>query len=253
MSQIKELQNSISTYQNDIINHKLYGEIKTIDQLNTFMEHHIYAVWDFMSLLKVLQQNLTCTKVPWVPVSDTNTSYLINEIVVGEESDVDEHGNRMSHFELYLKSMEQSGANVSTIQAFLEHIKNGLSVDEALDRSNTPLAAKEFVRFTFSVINSNKPHIQSAVFTFGREDLIPDMFLKIVKDLDRNFPNKVSSLKYYLERHIEVDGGHHGELSLQMTQNLCGEDKTKWDEAETAVKDCLIARKKLWEGVLEVF
>lgn len=248
---IEKLQQSIEPLRQQIINHKVYGVIKDLNDLNIFMEHHIYAVWDFMSLLKSLQNNLTCTSVPWYPKGSADTRFLINEIVVGEESDVDEAGTRMSHFELYLNAMHQGGANTSGIEKFIATLQNTGSLDDAFDEAGTARTASEFVQFTFNVINSKKAHLQSAIFTFGREDLIPGMFHSIVNDIHKNFPDNIAIFKYYLERHIEVDGGHHSHLALQMTANLCGDDEALWLEAEQATKACLQSRIELWNGVYE--
>jgi hypothetical protein len=96
--QIEKIRKSIAPLREEIINHPVYSSIKDIDDLRVFMEFHVYAVWDFMSLLKTLQNNLTCTTVPWFPKGSADTRHLINEIVVGEESDIDLNGIRKSHF-----------------------------------------------------------------------------------------------------------------------------------------------------------
>ncbi len=233
----------------DIINHPLYAQISDIDDLKIFMQYHIYAVWDFMSLLKSLQQNLTCTAVPWYPVGNADTRYLINEIVAGEESDVDENGIRTSHFELYLAAMEQSGADTSGIKTFINTLQQTNNFQTAFEAANTPAAARKFVEFTFSIINSSKLHLQSAIFTFGREDLIPGMFLSIIRDFYKAFPESMSIFKYYIERHIEVDGDHHSNLAIQMTENLCGTNEAFWLEAREAVVASLQIRKSLWDAV----
>src|SRR6218665_2950186 len=124
---IKKIQENIEPLRQQIINHKVYGEISELEDLQIFMEHHIYAVWDFMSLLKALQINLTCTTLPWFPVGDAVTRQLINEIVAGEESDLDEKGDIKSHFELYLDAMEQVGANTKPILTFITALQNGAS------------------------------------------------------------------------------------------------------------------------------
>ncbi len=215
------------------------------------MEHHVFAVWDFMSLLKTLQRNLTCIQVPWVPVGTAQTRYLVNEIVLGEESDVDENGNHTSHFELYLRAMVQAGCKTQVIYELMDNIKNGMSLHQCMRQHGVPPASAEFVNHTFSVIHAGKLHIQAAVFTFGREDLIPGMFINFVNELHRQSPDKISILKYYLERHIEVDGFHHSFLGYEMTSELCGDSIYKWEEATNAVFDAFNHRLALWDGILE--
>jgi hypothetical protein len=183
-------------------------------------------------------------------VGSPNTRYLINEIVVGEESDVDEEGNRLSHFELYLKSMEKSGADVGKIAFFLDVLKQTSSVEQALQAANVPDGVKQFVLNTFSAIESGKAHVMAAVFTFGREDLIPEMFLSIVNSFHPDQLASFSTFKYYLERHIEVDGDHHSHLALAMTEELCGDNDERWSEAEEATRLALQARIQLWDTTL---
>ncbi len=248
---IATLKQHIQPLRAQLIGHGLYEQITSLADLNTFMQHHVFAVWDFMSLLKALQQTLTCVQLPWMPVANTNTCYLINEIVTGEESDVDQQGNRTSHFELYLQAMEQAGVAATSIHALFNELQNGKNINEALQSADIPDAARRFVQHTFDVIATNKPHIQAAVFTFGREDLIPDMFISMVKEIGEQFPGKVDQLIYYLERHIEVDGDHHSHLAYQMTAELCGDDEQKWAEATQAVEAALESRIALWDGILQ--
>lgn len=246
---LDKIKKATEPLRQQIINHKVYSAIKDIDDLKVFMQYHIFAVWDFMSLLKALQNNLTCTSVPWFPKGTADTRHLINEIVVAEESDVDNFGNRKSHFELYLDAMQQCGADTSQIEKFIEVLQTTGDFDLAFTASKTPKEAQDFVEFTFKIIGSNKEYLQSAIFTFGREDLIPDMFHSIVNDIHANFPDSISIFKYYLERHIEVDGDHHSQLALQMTSNLCGNDEQFWKEAEQATMESLQKRIDLWDGV----
>ena len=247
-AQIEKIKKTIEPLRQEIINHKVYSAIKDIDDLKVFMQFHVYAVWDFMSLLKTLQGNLTCTSVPWFPKGNADTRYLINEIVVGEESDVDLNGIRKSHFELYLDAMKQCGADTSKIEVFTAVLKNTGDFNSAYLSSETPKEAKDFVDFTFKIIERGKDYLQSAIFTFGREDLIPGMFISIVNDIHKNFPDNISIFKYYLERHIEVDGDHHSHLALQMTSNLCGTDEQFWKEVEEATITSLQKRIDLWDG-----
>jgi len=246
---IKKIQKAIEPLRQRIINHPVYSLIENIDDLGVFMNYHIYAVWDFMSLLKALQNNLTCTQVPWFPVGSANTRYLINEIVCGEESDVDGNGIRKSHYELYLDAIQQCGSEPQVFLDFISVLKNTGDLQTSFTKADVPDAAMEFVDYTFEVINSGKAHVQAAVFTFGREDLIPNMFLSIVNDLNRKFPGQVSEFKYYLDRHIEVDGDHHSHLALEMTTELCGDDPQKWADVERASLIALQKRIGLWDGI----
>ncbi len=227
---LETLRTRIEPLRQQIVQHELYTKINTIEAIRVFMQHHVVAVWDFMSLLKSLQRELTCVSNPWLPVGSANTRYLINEIVTGEESDVDQAGNRISHFELYLKAMEQAGANKIPIQELISTLQTGKPVDQALATSSLPDAAKRFAQHTFDLIEKNQPHILAAVFTFGREDLIPDMFLSILNKIEPGSQYSIDLTKYYIERHIEVDGGHHSQLALAMTQELCGNDSQKWQK-----------------------
>ena len=250
-SRIQELQLSTELLRNQIVHHPSYEAIQNLDGIKTFMEHHIYAVWDFMSLLKALQIELTCTTLPWMPVGNADVRYLINEIVTGEESDVDQFGARKSHFELYLEAMNQCNASLVGIEELHANIALHSTINEAIEFAHIPTAAKSFLQFTFEVIATKKPHIIAAVFTFGREDLIPNMFHTIVNDINERFPEQVSIFKYYLDRHIEVDGEHHSHLALQMVAELCGDDDQKWEEASHYVSRALESRIELWNGVLE--
>lgn len=249
--QIERIQKVIEPLRQEIINHKVYSVINELDDLKIFMQYHVYAVWDFMSLLKSLQIGLTCTTTPWFPVGNANTRYLINEIVAGEESDVDVEGIRKSHYEMYLEAMDQCGADTTAIHSFITALKETGSIEQAYVTAGVPQEAQEFVNFTFDVINSGASHLQSAAFTFGREDLIPNMFISIVGDLNRKFPDQLSLMKYYLDRHIEVDGDHHSHLALDMTAELCGDNEAYWKAAEEITVASLQQRINLWNGVYE--
>ena len=249
--QIERLRAAIEPLRLEIINHEVYSFIKDKDDLKVFMKYHVYAVWDFMSLLKSLQNNLTCTTVPWFPIGKADTRYLINEIVLGEESDIDANGQRKSHFEIYIEAMQECGADIAPIEKFHQELKLSGDFNSAFRNADIPLEAKEFINFTFQMIHQNKVHLLSAIFTFGREDLIPGMFVSIIQEIHKNFPNEFSIFKYYIERHIEVDGDHHKHLAIQMTANLCGDNDQLWREAELATIQSLQKRKILWDGVLK--
>ena len=248
---IDDLQDSLSSLREQLVNHSLYVQMQTPADLRIFMEHHVFAVWDFMSLLKALQLRLTCVTVPWVPQGDPNTRRLINEIVLDEESDDNDEGGYTSHFELYRAAMVQSGATASGMDDFLDRLGRGDPLNQALEQARVPEAARIFVRATWDILGSNSTHAIAAAFTFGREDLIPDMFRALVADLDERFPNQLGLLRYYLERHIQLDEEHHTPLARRMVTVLCETDQQKWREAEDAAKAALHARIALWDGVVE--
>jgi HEPN domain-containing protein len=184
-------------------------------------------------------------------VGSANTRYLINEIVLGEESDVDEHDNRISHFELYLKAMRQMGAPTNLIDALINEINNGHSIEQAIQLAPLPNKVKMFLLYTFEIAQNAPLYVKAAVFTFGREDLIPDMFTAILNKIYKDHPDQVATFKYYIERHIEVDGGHHSQLALEMVAELCGNDATKWEQATSASLKALEMRSLLWDAINE--
>ena len=227
--------------------HPLYASFRSVEDLRVFLESHVFAVWDFMSLLKSLQRGLTCVDVPWLPTAHAGTRRLVNEIVLGEESDLYQ-GAAVSHFELYLRAMAECGAPTAAIDSFLGTLRGGASVEAAL--SGVPTAAQAFVRSTFAVIAGGRLHEIAAAFTFGREDLIPEMFRGFLRDQDARLEGRLATFRWYLDRHIEVDGEEHGPMALRMVSELCGDDAAKWSEATSAAETALRARLAFWDGVL---
>jgi hypothetical protein len=246
------INNSIQKHKDELLNHSLYNEIKTIDDLHCFLENHVFAVWDFMSLLKALQSKLTCTTTPWIPVGNPETRYLINEIVVAEETDIDLDGNRKSHYELYIDAMKACGANTTPIENFLIEVVETRNIFVSIKQSELHPNVKEFLDFTFRVIEEGEAHQIAAAFTFGREDLIPEMFTAILKKFQANFPDvDLSKLIYYFERHIELDADEHGPMAMKMIDELCGNDDKKWHDVETVSILALEKRIGLWNAIEE--
>mgnify|MGYP000494995453 CR=1 FL=1 len=246
---LHQLKSRIEPLRKELLAHPVYSEIASIEDLCAFTEEHVFAVWDFMSLLKTLQQHLTCVQVPWYPTKNAETRRFINEIVVGEESDVDAAGDTMSHFEMYVQAMQTMGADTHEIEQFIQRISANTPLDEALDSCAINAETKDFVRFTFSIIQRGKIHEIASLFTLGREDLIPEMFIEMVKELKANHPTQMADFLYYLERHIEVDGEDHGPLSLKLMDEVCENDPVKWEEATLVAEQALKMRMHLWNGV----
>ena len=251
MKEIERIKEELEPLRQQLLNHSVYKEIKSIEDLNTFLQHHVFAVWDFMSLLKSLQRSLTCISVPWIPKGNPVLGKLINEIVLGEETDIDSNGNPISHFELYLDAMQASSADTFEIEKLISLLSNGATIQNALDSLIIPQSVKEFVKFNFSIIETEETHKVAAIFTFGREDLIPDMFRSLIADLNKRFPNDLNKLVYYLDRHIELDADVHGPLAMQMIEELCQNDPQKWADCLMVSKEALQMRIALWDGIAE--
>lgn len=249
---ILEINTKIQPQKQQLLQHPLYEKVKTIDDLHQFLESHVYAVWDFMSLLKALQSKLTCTTTPWFASSNAETRYLINEIVLAEESDLTLDGKRLSHFEMYVDAMKDCGANTFELNAFLQNVIDTKNVFITIKQSNLHSNIKDFLDFTFRIIEEGKAHKIAAAFTFGREDLIPNMFTEILKSFQQNFPETdLSKLIYYFERHIELDADEHGPMAMQMITELCGTDAQKWLEVEEVSIAALEKRIGLWDAIEE--
>lgn len=245
---VQRLKDAVEPARQKVLSHSVYHDLNRLEAVITFMEHHVFAVWDFMSLLKTLQCNLTCVSVPWVPSGPTASRRLINDIVLVEESD--ELGTGfISHFELYLDGMRQAGANTGPIEAFISLLRAGKPVTAALEEAGVPGPAAEFVRATWKFIENAPGHCQAAAFAFGREDLIPDMFDQVAA-LNAEL-GRLSTFVDYLRRHIQVDSEEHTPMAMQMLADLCRDDASKWTACEETVNAALAARVRLWDGIEE--
>ncbi|HCP40269.1 MAG TPA: heme oxygenase [Cryomorphaceae bacterium] len=248
---IDNVKSHIETVRQELIDHEAFLWVNNLEKVRVFMESHVWAVWDFMVLLKGLQRQLTCVDTYWVPNGNPEVRRLINEIVFGEESDIDQNGNAVSHFELYVQAMAEAGANITPILTFIEDLKKGADPKLALRQSEAPEGAKKFVLSTLEIVERGSTSEMAAVFTFGREDLIPDMFIEIVRNLKEKFPTELGLFTYYLERHIEVDGDVHGALAERMVTELCAEDESEWNQATVSSEKALGHRIELWTSVIK--
>jgi Protein of unknown function (DUF3050) len=235
-----------------LLDHPLYTEVASVDDLKRFMEDHVFAVWDFMSLLKRLQQDLTCTRVPWFPAHDARAARLINDIVIGEETDLDPDGSYASHLDLYLRAMQDVGASTAQFDDFRSMVRSGVPVAASLARSGTAQHIQRFVTHTMAVATRGRTEEVLAAFFYGREDIIPDMFRRLLETLyDTQRDNK--SLRYfiyYIDRHIELDGDSHGPKGRELLENLVANSPDKGERAMRAACSSIEARIGLWDGTL---
>lgn len=243
----------VATLREKLNQHPIYRSLHDVNDLRVFMNHHIYSVWDFMSLLKTLQQAVAPARAPWAPVGSAVLRRFINEIVLGEESDEglpDANGSTTytSHFELYCHAMREVGADDATARTFVGTVqRDGLR--NALTRNLVPMAARWFMESTFGFIDTGKPHVVAAAFAMGREQVIPDMFRALLHGMQVR-EQEAPAFHYYLERHIHLDEDHHGPLSLKMLDELCAGNPQKIREAERAARAAVEARIEFWDGVL---
>lgn len=228
-------------------NHSLLvtNNIQSKDDLRIFMEHHVFAVWDFMSLLKTLQNEVVPSKTPWMPTRGNRSSIarMINEIVMCEETDVASGGGSISHFDLYLQAMLEVNADTNSITSFLKNLEWSGTIPYHL--ASEP--AEKFMRNTFGTIKRG-PHCVAASFAYGRETIIPDMFTRLLTQLNIS---KLDAPKfhYYLQRHIEVDGDEHGPMSEHLVEFFCDDDPIKIHEAEQSAIAAIKARIEFFNDI----
>lgn len=230
----------------------VYGALQGMADLKCFMSHHVYSVWDFMSLAKYLQGEIAPAAVPWIPFGDPSVRRFINEIILEEESDLglpesDGSETYASHFELYCHAMREVGASAAQPMAFIELVKEA-GIDAALERGEVPEPAREFMKTTFGFVASGKPHVVAAAFALGREHVIPNMFRAFLAKMSIG-KERAPAFHYYLERHIHLDETSHAPLSLKMLEVLCGGDAARRREAEEAAARAVEARIRFWSGV----
>jgi hypothetical protein len=246
---LSQIRCRIAPLRQSLLEHPLYDDLTQPNALRIFMQHHVFAVWDFMSLLKELQRRLTTVTVPWLPAQSAAGCRLVNEIVLAEESDSDGHGGFASHFELYLRAMRRFGAETASIDRLTARLREGEPLAEALVHAEIGEPIRRFVEQTFALIAGGELAAIAAAFTFGREDLLPDLFGRVVDRLRRQVPGELDDFQFYLERHIQLDGEEHSVLAARLVGTLCGNDEVKWRLAEEAAVASLAARLKLWDAI----
>ena len=250
----------MSHYDNDhlcslraaLLDHPIYTNIVSVADLRSFMEDHVFVVWDFMSLLKRLQQDMTCIRVPWFPVDNAKAARLINDIVIGEETDLDPDGSYVSHLDLYLRAMRDIGASTRQFEKFRSLVLIGIPVEGALARIGAPLHVRAFVAHTMAFANSGSTEEVLAAFFYGREDIIPGMFRRLLDTLygAKHNSDRLRNFIYYVDRHIELDGYSHGPMGRELLEDLLANSPHREEQARRAARSSIKARIELWSGTL---
>jgi hypothetical protein len=235
-----------------LLEHPIYARVASVADLQLFMEDHVFAVWDFMSLLKRLQQDMTCVTVPWFPADNARAARLINDIVIGEETDVDPNGSYVSHLDLYRHAMAEIGASTLQFDRFCSLVQVGVPVEVALARIGAPPHVQAFVAHTMALANSGSTEEVLAAFFYGREDIIPEMFQRLLSRLDdtRRRNERLRHFIYYIERHIELDGDSHGPKGRELVKELVANAPDRQERALRAACRSINARIELWNGTL---
>lgn len=245
---LNKLIEKITPLQEQLYNHSIYQRIHSKKDLQLFMESHVFAVWDFMSLVKFLQNHFAPSGHPWFPSKNHDIIHFINDIVLEEESDKTPDGRYMSHFEMYIEAMKEVGASTSIVADFLERFtlnKEG----KILNMINIPHYLKQNLIQTFKFIDTTKPHVAASAFCFGRENIIPNMFQQLLNKMQIK-ESDAPIFHHYLSRHIQLDGEVHGPMAIKMVEVLCENDSQKWREATQTAIVAIEARIKLWDGIL---
>lgn len=244
----------LSNLRSQLLDHPVYAEVASVEDLRRFMQDHVFAVWDFMSLLKRLQRDLTCTNVPWFPAGNAKAARLINDIVIGEETDVDPDGSYVSHLDLYLRAMEDVGASTRQFDTFRSLVRGGASIEAAMAKTEVPPHVRAFVAHTMMLAQSASTEEVLAAFFYGREDVIPEMFDRLRKILPgaRKTSDPLRNFVYYIERHIELDGDSHGPMGRELLDGLVADSPEKDERALHAACNSIKARIDLWDGTLNM-
>jgi hypothetical protein len=247
-SPLARLQHDLSPYRARLREHALYRELTDLNALKWFMSIHVYAVWDFMNLLTSLQGTFTSVSAPWKPPKDAQLARFINAIKLEEESDVIE-GEATSHFQYYIKSMKALEVDTTEIELLLEALTHQ-SYESILEESYIPEVVRPFLRTTYECIQSGTLGTVAS-FTFGRETVIPDMFIHILEACQHEDP-AIDAFKRYLARHIELDGNEHGDLAIGLVSHICGDNMDHWLQVERMAKRSILARVELYDRILEL-
>jgi hypothetical protein len=247
--ELAALRAAIAEEQENLSRHPVFTALQGPDDLRRFMEWHVFAVWDFLSLLKRLQRDLTCLTLPWTPPANPRAARLINEIVLGEESDLLPDGRALSHFELYRQAMDEVGAEAGCIDAFLDCLAQGVSLEAAIARAGVPAPVASFVRATLKTALSGDLDQTLGSFFHGRENVIPAMFTGLLAQWGMT-REQAPLFVHYLERHIELDSGEHGPAAAALIEEVVGEDAARQQALLTAALAALKQRAALWDGLL---
>lgn len=246
----------VRPHQQVLLRHRLYAQLTTPSAMRTFMQAHVFAVWDNMTLLKTLQQRLTCVTTPWLPVADSIAARLINEIILDEETESFGDGVYLSHVQFYLMAMADLGAQTEPIEQTIDLLRGGMELGTTLANVAISPSTSAFVSTTWQICQGSTAGI-AAAFLGGREEISPPMFTNLLKRLDvieRSLilPDGLwcsDRLRDYCQHHVGLDEAQHIPIAKKLLDRICGQNLEAWEQATTAAIATLVARKQLWDEI----
>jgi hypothetical protein len=204
------------------------------------MKHHVFAVWDFFTLLKRLQAEVTTVTLPWRPAGHADHG----RFVLAEETDEGIAGGYV-----YRRAMDEVGADTGLIDGFLGALADGTDPMNALADPDIPAGVRQFVGHTLRTALHGRPHEVASSFCHGRENLLPDVFTAVRENVAGALAD-APTFRHYLDRHVALDHDEHGPLALKLLAALCAGDPAWEAEADQVGIEAIRARIGLWDGVL---
>ena len=244
------LRQPLAAARERLQHHPIFAAVRNVDDLRAFMGWHVWATWDFMWLVRRLQTVYASSALRWRPPGDPLAARLINEIVLGEESDVALGGGQVSHFELYLQAMAEVGADSVPVRGFLDLLSQESSAGEALQRAGAPAPVQTFVASTLATALDGRPDEVLGSFLHGREDVIPAMFAHLLAAWGLT-ETQAPAFVFYLRRHIELDGDSHGPAAHALVRNTVRSDPAAECRLLTAGVAAVQQRIALWDALLQ--
>ena len=71
-------ESTITGLQQRLNRHHIYRAVRKTEDQSSFIQHNVYSLWDFMTLIKYLQGILAPTDWPWLTAGDPRVQRFIN-------------------------------------------------------------------------------------------------------------------------------------------------------------------------------
>ena len=148
--------------------------------------------------------------------------------------------------------MEDVGASTVQFDTFCSMVRAGDPVEVALTRVGVARHVRAFVTNTMTLATTGTTEEVLAAFFYGREDIIPEMFRRLLKTLyGANYENHdIRHLIYYIDRHIELDGDSHGPKGKELLEDMLKNSPDKAKRAMRTACRSIEARIAFWNGTL---